>query len=220
MANSYLEPYINLVDFLADFLGTNAEVVLHDLTDLEHSIVKIRNGHISGRKKGDPSTDFAMRTLKEAKPGAHYKCNYRGITKDGRKLKSSTYYIRSRDNEITGMLCVNMDVDQYINARKYLDSFFMLGDNIDENKSSKGKEDVHESFGKSIPELIENSLIKAINNHDCEVDRLSAVEKSKIIEQVNNEGIFLLKGAVSKAAQMLNISEPTVYRYLGKIKSS
>ena len=52
--NELLKPYMPLVDFLADYLGSNAEVLLHDLTNLEHSIVKIRNGHISGRKEGTP----------------------------------------------------------------------------------------------------------------------------------------------------------------------
>lgn len=43
-----LEPYAVIVDFLADYLGEHTEIVLHDLTDLEHSIKKC-NGHISGR---------------------------------------------------------------------------------------------------------------------------------------------------------------------------
>ena len=57
-----LQPYIPTVDFLADYFGDYAEVVLHDLTNLEQSIIKIRNGHISGRKEGDPCTDFVLRT--------------------------------------------------------------------------------------------------------------------------------------------------------------
>lgn len=45
--NKKLEPYISLVDFLADYLGSNTEVVLHDMEDWEKSVVAIRNGHIS-----------------------------------------------------------------------------------------------------------------------------------------------------------------------------
>ena len=220
MANPYVEPYINLVDFFADFLGKNAEVVLHDFSDLEHSVVKIRNGYISGRKKGDPSTDFAMRAIKEAEPGTHYRCNYHGITKEGKQLKSATYYIRNRNNEIVGMLCVNLEVEHYLSARRYLDGFFMIDKDREAKDFRSSPDTVNENFGKSIPELIEASLKKAIGIYNCEVNRLSYSEKEKIIEQVNAEGIFLLKGAVSKAALMLNISEPTVYRYLGKIKSN
>ena len=45
-----LESYKVLVDFLADYLGENTEVVLHDLSDCQSSIVAIRNGDISGRE--------------------------------------------------------------------------------------------------------------------------------------------------------------------------
>ncbi|WP_275040883.1 PAS domain-containing protein [Salmonella enterica] len=51
MKNTCLEPYEFLIDFLADYFGENTEVVLHNLSDLESSIHKIRNGHISGRSQ-------------------------------------------------------------------------------------------------------------------------------------------------------------------------
>ena len=47
--NSKLQKYIPLVDFFAAVLGKNSEVVLHDLTDPDHSIIAIRNNHISNR---------------------------------------------------------------------------------------------------------------------------------------------------------------------------
>jgi len=56
--NKKLDAYITLVDFLADFMGENTEVVLHDLTDWRHSIMAIRNGHITGRKVGAPSPKY------------------------------------------------------------------------------------------------------------------------------------------------------------------
>jgi len=221
IVNSYVKKYEHLVDFLADFLGENAEVVLHDFSDLEHSVVKVRNGHISGRKKGDPSTDFAVRSFQEVEPGTHYRCNYHGMTKEGKRLKSASYYIRNSKRNIVGMLCVNLDVEHYLNARKYLDRLFMIETHGDSKKARPDVQNiVNENFGKSIPELIVASLEKAIGLYNCEVNRLSYSEKEKIIEQVNAEGIFLLKGAVNKAAQMLSISEPTVYRYLGKVKNS
>lgn len=38
--------------------------------------------------------------------------------------------------------------------------------------------------------------------------------KIKIIRQLNEKGIFQIKGAVSQVAKILNISDPSVYRYL------
>ena len=45
-----LESYIPMVRFIAAICGPRCEVVLHDLKDIEHSIIAIENGHISGRR--------------------------------------------------------------------------------------------------------------------------------------------------------------------------
>ena len=107
--NELLKPYVPLVDFLADYLGSNAEVLLHDLTNLEHSIVKIRNGHISGRKEGDPCTDFALRIVQKPPEDKQYSTNYKSCHKDGFPMKSGTFFIRNAGNRIIGMLCINID---------------------------------------------------------------------------------------------------------------
>lgn len=43
----YVREFIPFVDFLADILGPSSEVVLNDLLDLNHSVVAIRNSHIT-----------------------------------------------------------------------------------------------------------------------------------------------------------------------------
>lgn len=85
--NAALQPYIPMVDFLADYFGDYAEVVLHDLTNLEQSIIKIRNGHISGRKEGDPCTDFVLRTLKQSPSDMQYAVNYSSTNQAGIPMK-------------------------------------------------------------------------------------------------------------------------------------
>ena len=44
-----LEPYRVVVSFLGEALGPDYEVVLHDLTSEDGTIVAIVNNHISGR---------------------------------------------------------------------------------------------------------------------------------------------------------------------------
>ena len=85
-----LKPYVPIVDFLADYLGEHTEVVLHDFSYLEHSIVKIRNGHISGRRENDPCTDFVLRKLKNPPTDGDYDASYIGRDCHGSPLKSST----------------------------------------------------------------------------------------------------------------------------------
>ena len=59
MTPAQIEFYKRLAHGLALQFGPNCEVVVHDLEteDVDHSIVVIENGHVSGRKLGDgPST--------------------------------------------------------------------------------------------------------------------------------------------------------------------
>ena len=94
MKDSKLKSYIHLVDFIAEVLGPNYEVVLHDVRNINNSIIAIRNGHISGRKIGGPLADLSFKHIKENRDSNKKYILLHGKTKDGRQLKTSTYFIR------------------------------------------------------------------------------------------------------------------------------
>ena len=51
-----------LLDMLEKQLGSNVEIVLHDLTkDYASTIVDIRNGHVTGRKREEPGATWGSR---------------------------------------------------------------------------------------------------------------------------------------------------------------
>lgn len=47
-----LRPYEDVMKLLAAFSGPNCEVVLHDLSDPVHSVVRVENGEVTGRAVG------------------------------------------------------------------------------------------------------------------------------------------------------------------------
>lgn len=55
MDKTAIDFYTRLARGLAAQFGSNCEIVIHDLesNDVEHSIVAIENGYITGRKLGD-----------------------------------------------------------------------------------------------------------------------------------------------------------------------
>ena len=59
----FLERYIPLVDFISAILGNNSVVVLNDPTDLDNSVVYIKNGELTGRKVGDPASNFVLKIV-------------------------------------------------------------------------------------------------------------------------------------------------------------
>lgn len=58
-----LTSYFRLADTIADFIGPHSEVVIHSFENFEKSVVKIVNGHHTGRTLGSPITDLGLRML-------------------------------------------------------------------------------------------------------------------------------------------------------------
>lgn len=211
--NKYLESYIPLMDFLADFLGQNTEIVLHDLTDWQNSVVAIRNGHISGRSVGSPVTDLALQILNEAKyKDCPYISGYQSRGKNGHVLKSATYFIRDRYDNIVGMMCLNSDCQNLVRARDFLSE--MIG--AMEIPEDCGE--VAETFNVNVTDLIESNFAKVYPDVSVRPEELSQKEKLEIVERLNDLGTFLMKGAVGYIAEKLRVSIPTLYRYLNQIK--
>lgn len=55
-----LERYIPLVEFMGKICGKNYEIILHDVSTPERSVIAACNEHLSGRRIGDPMTELAM----------------------------------------------------------------------------------------------------------------------------------------------------------------
>ena len=213
--NKLVNQYVGLVDFLGDFLGEDAEIVLHDVTDLENSVVAIRNNHISGREIGAPATDLVLKILKDKKyRDIKYLSNYKGISKCGRVLKAATFFIKDEAETIVGLFCININMDRISKIKSYVDEM-MVFEGVKEDVG-----EISETFSQTAKELTFESIHGVVDNFEVPAERMSQEEKIEIIDELSDKGIFLIKGAVSETAIALKVSEATVYRYLGKIKKS
>ncbi|SFL53156.1 helix-turn-helix transcriptional regulator [Pelosinus propionicus] len=209
-----LELYIPLVDFIADIIGSNCEVLLHDIVDVENSVIAIRNGYISGRSLGCPLTDLGFKLLENKTYLRHSAfVNYRSRNDRGENLISSTYYIKDGAGSLIGMLCVNIlnTVDQQGHkflSEEPLKAFFSNAVQLN------GNEEITESLSTSLDHVVDNGIQKLIAKYNIAVDRMSPEEKSVIVQELRENGIFKIKGAITKAAAILKTSESTIYRYL------
>lgn len=213
MSEALLKSFIPLVDFLANVLGEDAEVVLHTKANVDKSIIAIRNGHISGRKLHGPATNLVLKILKDSQYNeSDFISNYESQSIGGKPLKCSTFLIRTDERDIIGILCININIEKQLSMKSYLDSFFAYSSKKNES------ERVVEHFSTSIEELTFDSIDTIINDFGIAPDRLNKDEKLSVIRKLFNCGIFVLKGAVSETAKRLFISEASVYRYLNFIK--
>jgi predicted transcriptional regulator YheO len=217
-----IRQYIPMVDFISEILGSNCEVVLHDLTDPEKSIIAIRNGHLSGRKVGGPLTDLVLKVIKNRSYDEQtFINNYKAVASK-KEFRSSSFFIKNESSEIIGVLCVNIDIEPFVQVKELMENFSRTNSpsgkavlqDKDKNISNTDKNLADEKFFGSIEDMLNNMIQEEINLAEAPPERMTFNEKVDIVNRLNEKGTFQLKGAVSKIAKALEVSEPTVYRYL------
>lgn len=221
-----IDNYKRLAEFLHHCFLDNCEIVVHDFTEINNSIVAIFNGEISNRNVGAPVTDFALEILKNRRyEKEDYIATYTTVTKTGKKLRSATYFIKNDEDELIGLLCINIDVSIYERVINIF-SCFATGSGtrrVDEPVQEEViynlcAEEGVETFSSSVEEMIDEIIFKTTNG--LPVERLLSDEKIEVVRRLNEKGVFMLKGGVAIAAKALAISEATVYRYLSKLKNT
>lgn len=211
--NEVLELYVKFVPFLGEVLGEGVEIIIHDVTDMEHSLIAMCNG-ISGRHLGNPITDLARNLVEQgAYHTSDYLTNYTGKSADTEFL-SSTYYIKN-EGRLIGLLCINKDVTsvrQLDRAMKQLFERF--------NLLPTDTAEVKETFDTPVAGMMHNRIAEIIEEFGVTPARMSMAEKSTILHRLKDEGVLTMKGAMAEVASQLGVSVPTAYRYLSKSDSA
>jgi predicted transcriptional regulator YheO len=209
---------IPIVETIAETFGKNCEVLLHDFSDPNHSIIKIENGHITGRKVGDPITNFALAVLYNNGFGKDKKdkiTNYMSKTKDGKILKSSSVNIRDSHNKIIGSLCINFNLTEQLFFQKFINEFCKIQE-LDQEKTGIESD---ERFLDNVYEVLANIIQEAKDEIGKPISIMQKEDKIKVVKIIDEKGAFLIKGSIDKIAEELNVSRYTIYNYLEELKA-
>lgn len=208
MTEELKNKYKKLVEFLGKVLGENYEIVLHDINKEGSSVVAIENSHISGRSINSPLTGFALELIQSKKYlECDYLTNYKAKTKANLKINGSTFFIKNGD-QIEGMLCINYDGSKF---EKISNEILKLA-NLETQDTKITTQEAIEQLSENIEEIIDTILQK----HNLNIGDLKPKDRAECIRRLYENGIFNVKGSIPKVAKYLNISEPSVYRYLQK----
>ena len=205
-----LEMYKPMVSFLSSLCGPGCEVLLHDVSKLEKgTVIAIANGYHSGRTIGSPMTDLAQQIYHDQLYLTQdFLTNYHGVSKS-KNFISNTYFIKNEDRLI-GLLCVNRN----ITAIHDLD--LVLTNLKQQYNLTEVRTDIQEHLNTSVDEMLSSLVTKAVEKAGVSPQRMSRQEKTKIVQELSEQGVLTMKGAIVEIAQQLGISEPTVYRYLNR----
>lgn len=206
-----------VVKGIAKMFGADCEVILHDNSNLENSIIMIENGHVTGRKVGGPMTDLGLYFLQsDLFKNFDFIANYQTESKSGKKLKSTTIFIRDDKKKIIGFLCINYALDHLTEIRKKIDDFCAVNKDVD--KDGFNNEEKEEIFTDNLDDLLERVFIKAKEKIGKPIEKMQKDDKLEIVRYLQKKGVFLVKGNIDKIAKKLNVSRYTIYNYLSEIK--
>lgn len=208
-----LEGLIPLVNGIAETFGKNCEVVLHDISNPQNSIIAIANGHVTDRMIGSPMSEYGLSTLRKG-DFDNNKVNYLKKTTDGRLLKSSSLFIKDENGKLIGFLCVNFDISELTVVKNIINDFLSTPESNSIDTTDQ------ECFGNNVNDVLNSIVNKTLEATGKPVAFMSKEEKVKIVEILDEKGVFLIKGAIDYVAKVLCVSRYTVYNYLDEIRVS
>ena len=141
---------------LGETFAPFCEVVLHDLTTPEHSILEIHN-NLSGRRVGQSATELGLARI--ADPSyAQVIANYANTFADGRVVKSTSIGIKDIDGKYVAALCLNIDVTLFRGLQTVFDHFVKIGMQNDTRESLTpiGRDVIHEKINQFTARLAKN----------------------------------------------------------------
>ena len=210
--NPILENYVAVANMIADTFGDHCEVILHDFSIPQNSVVYTRNNVVTNRQVGQSFTEyFVKEVLLSRKFRDDVSANYIMKGVQGQTIKSSTVLIRDDGGKVIGSLCVNLDITY---MKDLMDQFIsMMGI---EEPTEETEEEV--AVLPNIQEIVDDIIEHTIGDQNME--ELSRDQKIDLVRFMDDKGLFLIKGAADKVAERMNISKVTVYSYLDEIRKN
>jgi predicted transcriptional regulator YheO len=199
-----------IVRGLAEMLGPDCEVVLHDVRHLPRSIVAIENGGVSGRTVGDVPTDRMLRTLRSTDETQDVRLYI--SSQEGKILKSLAVTLRDESGEPYGLLGLNYDISEVVQAQRTLANLTAAG-TLGGTAPEAG-----EIFAGDIRDVVAGMVTKILNEMGKTPAAMSREEKMEVVKRLEERGAFLVKRSAEQVAEALDLSRYTIFAYLKEIR--
>jgi predicted transcriptional regulator YheO len=213
-ASDLIKKFIPTAEAITEMFGSRCEVVLHDLTRPQSSVVFTKNNTVTGRQVGESFRHLFYQVLRSDRFKNDFVSNYKTSTIDGRTIKSTTALIRDDDGITVGAFCINFDIDDLQKTNDFLNEFVRI-ENEDVTKEESEESDIVDN----VWDIVSNLIHYAVEESSVPVSEMDKEDKFKIVSFLYDKGLFLIKGSMDEVARSLNISKVTVYGYLDEIKA-
>jgi len=197
-----------IVEALGKMFAPFCEVLLHDLTTVDHSVMVIESP-LSGRQVGDAITQMGLARVKDPSfPDVVQ--NYANIFPDGRPVKSTSIGLRSSEGKYIAAICLNFDISLFSAMQRVLNQFVAVDAVV---------APVHETLRAQSSDDIREVIEAFAARRNMQPQNLSSIQRREVISDLTSAGLLLLRGAVPVVASVLGISRASVYQALKELNS-
>lgn len=187
---------------LAETFAPLCEVVVHDLTDPEHTIAFIGN-NLSGRTVGDPATELGLARMVD-RDFPEIVANYANTFVDGRPAKSTSIGLKDKSGRYVAAICLNLDLSYLRGISGYLNALAHIKTGLD----------VKETLVSRPRQALDAKILAFAAKRNRDPRALTSDEKRQLIQQLTEEGDLEIRGAAERIGGILGLSRSNVYYYL------
>ncbi|WP_262177407.1 transcriptional regulator [Saccharococcus sp. Marseille-Q5394] len=205
--NSILKRYEPIADMIHATFGSNCEVVIHDLSNVQSSLVYIQ-GNVTGREVGAPTTEVILKQLRQHGNEVKDKLGFTTRTTDGKMVKTSISFIRNDEGEVIGYLGINFDITAFSMVNQVIKEFTTVYD------AEESSNHLDESYAKNIDEVFHHLISSVTLEIGVPIPEMSRNERIRFVQKLEERGAFLIQGSGDRIATVLGVSKQTIYNYL------
>ncbi|HAL74860.1 MAG TPA: hypothetical protein DCM45_07230 [Clostridiales bacterium] len=189
---------------IAKTFGSHCETIVHDILNKENSVVAIYNGHVTGRRLGDPlnllGTDM---NVADSIIGLLDLINTQGRTADGKLIKSTTFQFVGKDYHYG--LGINYDYTLLSAAESAIRDLTAVG------------EPMVDAMSDTSDHRLENIFDDCLAQIGKPVSLLSRDDRLRLVAMLQERNAFSFQKSIPFISSKLNLSRYTIYNDLKEI---
>jgi predicted transcriptional regulator YheO len=204
-----LKPYVVITDMLTKTFGQECEIVLHDLSIPERSVVYVANNSVTRRQVGQSFDQLVKQVILSNDLKQDFVANYFFTAPNGKLIRSSTLLIRDEVGKLAGAMCINLDTTRIQSQMDYLRG------GLPPESGAEDRSPTH-AQPEHIADMVTGIISSIIGEQPPE--QMTREERLAKVRFMEEKGIFLMKGSIELAAARLGVKEVTIYSYLDELR--
>lgn len=206
--------YSGMIDFLFATFGETIEVSLFEVSESQKTSLCAKSKNCS-KALGEEMDKNLLFWLRAYRKEQKYITKLPMKEKNGDLSRVSLYYISNETGKLTGVLSMKKNITPMIVAANFLnESLKALTGGPERDLAAEASGEGRRKQKNTLLEYSQYILEDYFDSLHMAASEMSIEERMEVVEDLQQKGIFQLKGNVTEVAKRLEISEKTLYRYL------